>query len=26
VAQILKKIKSLGIEDMVSNMVPGRQA
>ena len=26
VAQILKKIKSLGIESMVSNMVPGRQA
>ena len=25
VAQILKKIKSLGIESMVSNMVPGRQ-
>ena len=25
VAQILKKIKSLGIEDMVSNMVPGHQ-
>ena len=25
VASILKKIKSLGIEDMVSNMVPGRQ-
>lgn len=26
VAQILKKIKKLGIEDMVSNMTPGRQA
>ena len=26
VAMILKKIKQLGIEDMVSNMVPGRQA
>lgn len=25
VAQILKKIKSLGIESMVSNMVPGHQ-
>lgn len=25
VAQILKKIKALGIQDMVSNMVPGRQ-
>ena len=25
VAQILKKIKSLGIEDQVSNMAPGRQ-
>ena len=25
VAQILKKIKSLGIEDMVSNMAPGHQ-
>lgn len=26
VAMILKKIKQLGIEDTVSNMVPGRQA
>lgn len=26
VAMILKKIKALGIQDMVSNMVPGRQA
>lgn len=26
VAMILKKIKALGIEDMVSNMTPGRQA
>lgn len=25
VAQILKKIKALGIQDMVSNMVPGHQ-
>lgn len=25
VAQILRKIKSLGLEDQVSNMVPGRQ-
>ena len=25
VAQILKKIKALGIQDMVTNMVPGRQ-
>ena len=25
VAQILKKIKALGIQDMVSNMTPGRQ-
>ena len=26
VAMILKKIKALGIQDMVSNMTPGRQA
>lgn len=26
VAMILKKIKALGIQDIVSNMVPGRQA
>ena len=25
VARILKKIKALGIQDMVSNMTPGRQ-